>query len=115
MLLDSFNFYNRHRKKITIERISPLEFKISGFDADFMRISKNGNEITMMDPPGGPMITSTKYMTDRIDGDELWANNMKEFKPEWQDLVVEKIEFSEDCSAILSCKYTKEISWVKVK
>ena len=78
MLLDSFSFYNRHRKKITIERISPLEFKIS-------------------------------------DGDELWANNMKEFKPEWQDLVVEKIKFSEDCSAILSCKYTKEISWVKVK
>jgi hypothetical protein len=115
MSSDSSSFYNRYKKKITIERTSPLEFKISGFDSDFMRIGKNGDEITMMDPSGGPMITSTKYMSDRIEGIEGWASNMKEFKPEWQDLVVEKIEFSEDCSAILSCKYIKEISWVKVK
>ena len=101
MSFDSISFYNRCSKKITIERISLLEFKITGFEEDFIRIGKDGEDVTMVDFPGGPMIMS--------------KDNMIRFNPEWQDFIIEKIKLPGDNCAIFDCVYTKKIDWIKLK
>jgi len=110
------SYTNRNGNHITFERISPLEFKMRGFDHMFMKIARSGNRITMIDPSGGPMILATPNGIWSGDGDiHTWDMNnmMHKFHKDWKDLVIVGIELKEDF-AILSCLYSKELEWIAV-
>jgi hypothetical protein len=110
------SYTNRDGEEIIFERISPLEFKMSGFDHMYMRIGRSGERITMIDPPGGPMVMATPDMVWGGDGDiHTWGinNMMHKFCKEWNNLVIVEIELREDF-AILSCLYSKELEWIEV-
>lgn len=101
-------FTNRMGTEITITKIGSDEFIMSGLEFDFMRYSKNGDEIVMFDPPGGPFITAEC-------GNQP-GTNMRYFDPAWKDFVIEKIEIDYDQKiARLRCIYAKPIQWETVK
>lgn len=108
---------NRLGRITHINKISPLEFTIKHLDLDYMRISREGDNVVMFDPSGGPCITA--------ECSTYSGTKMEMFDSAWKDLIVEKIEFrtegAKDASTkdvttcFLKCRYTKPIEWIEVK
>jgi hypothetical protein len=102
-------FTNRAGVKMTITRISELQFMMKGIDTSFMRTSTdNEGKLVMFDPPGGPYTTA--------EAGHQPGTNLGYYDQSWKHFVVERIEFQGDKpDALLTCKYTKPIVWEKIK
>lgn len=106
-IIKEHTYSNRHSNKILVNRISLTEFIMSGYSDVFYRTSvTEDGKLVMFDPPGGPY-TTAKYQD--------WpGTNMGIYDEEWEGLIVESMEFTEE-GVKLTCFYETKVEWIDLK
>lgn len=108
---------NRHSDKILFERIGLLKFRMTGFMIGGLRRMMDDNEkILLLDPSGGPRLTS-------ISDYHGWgATDMGEFNKKWKGMKIISFEFALkndgilDGAILIECEYILDkVRWKKIK
>lgn len=113
-------YVNKKGKKILVERVGILDFRIFplGKDCVIYEGAENSGEITMLDFYGAasPLIVSENCTGHWLFGGGDMSTEMGNFDKRWNNLKLAGIEKGERTNEyFLKCKYTKEIEWEKIK